>query len=177
MKKLLFFLCISSGFCFSETSFAQKFGYVDMEFILGKLPDYQKAQGEIDSQAEKYQKEIMALQSEIDKLEESYRSEEILLTDAMKAERRKVIDEKRKAKADYQNKVFGYQGLLYLKKQEIMRPVQDKVSKACEQVAREKKLSFLFVKDADNLIMIYYDPTHDYSDLVLEKMGIKDEGK
>ena len=175
MKKNILFLVLFLMLSGSAT--AQKFGYVDLEHILSKLPEYQKAQGEIDTQADKYQKEIAGLQTEIDKLDESYRSEEILLTDAMKAERRKIIDDKRRAKAEYQNKVFGFQGLLYLKKQEIMRPVQDKVSKACEQVAREKKLGFLFVKDADNLIMIYYDPTHDYSDYVLEKMGIKDEAK
>jgi outer membrane protein len=158
----------------SLSAFAQKFGYVDSEFILGKLPDYQRSQADIEAQAAKWEKEIAGMYAGIDKLQEAYRSEEILLTDQLKAERRKAIDDKRKAVVEYQKKVFGYEGLLYLKKQEIMKPLWDKIFKSIDKIARTKKLDFLFDKASGDLVMLYTNPTHDYTDYVLEDLGIKD---
>jgi len=172
--KSLFILIFVFYFSIPSICFAQKFGYVDTEYVVSKLPDYNKAQSEIDAQSTKWEKEISGMWAEIDKIQESYRTEEILLTDQLKAERRKIIDDKKKAVTEYQKKVFGYQGLLYLKKQDIMKPLQDKIFNAIQKVCRAKKLDFLFDKTSDCLVMLYTNPTHDYTDYLMESLGIKD---
>ncbi|MBC8111670.1 MAG: OmpH family outer membrane protein [Verrucomicrobia bacterium] len=169
LKKIVTSLIFCS---FLTSAFAQKIGYIDSEFILSKMPDYVKAQTDMEAQASKYEKEIAGIWTDIDKLKEAYRAEEILLTDALKAERRKVIDDKQKTTTEYQNKVFGYKGLLYLKKQEIMKPVQDRLYEAVQKVSRVKKLDIVFDKASGDISIIYSNPVHDYSDFVLEAMGI-----
>jgi outer membrane protein len=163
-----FLVCLCSGLQ------AQKFGYVDTEFILGKMPEYQRAQADLDAQVERWKKELSEKRAEIDRLEEAYRTEEILLTDQLKAERRKAIEDKRKAMLTYQDKVFGYEGLLFLKKQEIMKPLQEKIFTAIQKVARAKKLDFLFDKSTGDVVMLYTNPVHDYTEYILEELNIKE---
>ncbi|MDJ1504452.1 OmpH family outer membrane protein [Xanthocytophaga agilis] len=153
---------------------AQKFGYIDTDYILSKMPDAQKVQGELDAASTKWEKEIKDRQMEIDKMEQDYRAEEVLLTDAMRQERKQSIENKRKEAMDYNKKVYGPEGLLYLKKKELMTPLRDKIFEAVNKVVKTRKLEFMFDKAAD-LIMIYADPRHDYSDYVLEELGLGDK--
>jgi len=125
---------------------AQKFGYVDSDFILSKMPAYPKAQAELDKFSAKSQKEIEDMYAQIDKMEKAYQSEEVLLTDEMKKEKLKAIEDKKKEVQDLQNKTFGYEGLLFLKKKELVKPIQDEMYKAIEKVARAKQLMFIFDK-------------------------------
>jgi outer membrane protein len=150
---------------------AQKFGYVDTDFILSKMPDATKAQGEIDAFANKWQREIQAKYDEVNKMEQDFRAEEILLTDEMRSKRLLAIEQKKKEAMEYNNKVFGYEGMLYLKKKELMQPIRDQIWEAANKVARTRKLEFLFDKASD-LTMIYSDPRHDYSDYILEELGL-----
>ncbi len=151
---------------------AQKFGYVDTEFILGKMPEYQKSLTEIDKFAEKWSKDIQDKYVEIDKLQKAYQAEEILLTEDMKRDRQRVLSDKEREAREYNNKVFGYQGLLYEKKKELMKVPMDMVNRAVEKVALQKKLNFIFDKASD-FVMLYTDPRHDYSDYVMEELGIE----
>ena len=112
---------------------AQKFGYIDSDFILNKMPEYGKAQGEIDQLSASWQKEI----------------------------------------EEMQKKVFGFGGLFFLKKQELIKPLQDKVFDATGKVAKANRLAIIFDK-AGELVMIYTDPRHDYTDFVLEELGLGD---
>lgn len=150
---------------------AQKFGYVDTDFILSKMPDATKAQGEIDAFASKWQREIQAKYDEVNKMEQDFRAEEILLTDEMRSQRLLAIEQKKKEAMEYNNKVFGYEGMLYLKKKELMQPIRDQIWDAANKVAKTRKLEFLFDKASD-LTMIYSDPRHDYSDYILEELGL-----
>lgn len=155
----------------SQTVQAQKFGYIDTDYILTKMPDAQKVQGDMDAASAKWEKEIQGRQLEIDKLEQDYRAEEVLLTDAMRQERRQAIEAKRREAMDFNKKVYGPEGLLYLKRKELMNPLRDKIFEAATKVVKTRKLEFMFDKSAD-LVMIYADPRHDYSDYVLEELGL-----
>ncbi|MFC0186121.1 periplasmic chaperone for outer membrane proteins Skp [Pseudarcicella hirudinis] len=174
MKKQIFLL-ILAFLCFSRSAKAQKFGYVDLEYITSKMPEYQTAQAEIEKLTSRWIKEISDKNLEIEKLEKAYRAEEVLLTEDMKQQRLKAISEKEKEAKDMQNKVFGINGELIKKKQDIIKPILDEISKALEKVVRQKRLDFVFDKSSDGLTMVYTNPVHDYTDYVMEELGISPE--
>lgn len=152
---------------------AQKFGYIDSDFIIKKMPEYKKAETELAEISQKWQKEIEVLKQTIDKLQADYRSEEVLLSEEMKKERQDTIVSKEKLLKQQQKKIFGFEGLIFLKRQELMKPVQDKVFAAVEKVSKAKQLQIMFDKSGD-LIMIYTNPVHDYTDFVLDQLGLGD---
>ena len=153
--------------------FAQKFGYIDSEFILSKMPEYAKAQNEIETFSAAWQKEIEDMQRKVDGLYSIYQAEQVLLTEEMKQERQAEIKKKEIELKDYQKKVFGFGGLFFLKKQELIKPLQDKVFEAVSKVSKANRLAIVFDKAAE-LVMIYTDPRHDYTDFVLEELGLGD---
>ena len=167
---LLTFALIVSGLNFAS---AQKFGYVDTDFILGKMPEYKKAQDEIDRLSVAWQKEIEGMQTEIEGMYSAFEAEQVLLTEEMRQERKAGIEKKEAELKEYQRKVFGVGGLFFLKKQELIKPLQDKVFEAVEKVAKSNRLAIIFDK-AGELVMIYTDPRHDYTDFVLEELGLGD---
>lgn len=168
MKKTIFLLFLA---LVSFQSFSQKFGYIDTEFITSKMPEYKKAQEEMEKYSEKWVQDIQGKYTELEKMRQQFQQEEILLTADMKRDRQKNIDDKETEIKDLNNKVFGMNGLLFLKKKEIMKSILDDIYKACEKVARQKQLMFIFDKASD-LSMIYTDPRHDYTDYVMEALGI-----
>jgi outer membrane protein len=171
MKLFLAFLILPLfGLTFAH---AQKFGYFDSDFVLSKMPEYAKAQGEIDQFSAAWQKEVEEMQKAIDGLYNSYQAEQVLLTEQMKKERLEEIRKKENEMKEYQKKVFGFGGLFFLKKQELIKPLQDKVFDAVEKVAKTNRLAIVFDKSAE-LVMIYTDPRHDYTDFVLEELGLGD---
>lgn len=152
---------------------AQKFGYVNTNFILNRMPEYKEAQAEIDKLSQGWQEEIQGMQQDIAALYAALQAEEVLLTPEMKEERMNTIKKKEEYLKEYQKKVFGFEGLFFLKKKELIKPVQDKVYEAVEKVAREHRLQIVFDKSGE-LVMIYTDPIHDYTDYVLEKLDLGD---
>jgi outer membrane protein len=172
MKKFLF-VCLICFFV-ANVAEAQKFGYIDSNFILSKMPAYNKVQQEIDKSAENWQRELEKMQQEVDKLKQEYRIEEVLLTEEMKKKRQAEISAKDAAVREYQRKVFGYEGLMFKRRQDLIRPIQDEVFTAVEKVAKAKKLQVIFDKSGD-LVMIYTNPVHDYTEFVLEELGLASE--
>lgn len=167
---LLVFVC-----CFAlNASFAQKFGYVDTDYILNQMPEYSEAKSEIDKLSQGWQDEIKELSKNIEAMEAKLIAEEVLLTKEMKDERLAEIETNRNDLKNYQKKVFGFEGLFFLKKKELIKPVQDQVFDAVEVVAKNNRLQIIFDKSGD-LVMIYTDPIHDYTDYVLEELGLGDE--
>jgi len=171
LKKL--FLVLPLFFCVGK-SLAQKFGYVDTDFILNQMPEYKEAQAEIDALAKSWEKEIQQMYGEIESMYSELKAEEVLLTDEMRAERMAEIEKREEEVEAYHNKVFGVDGLYFLKKKELIKPVQEKVFEAVEKVAKDKRLQIVFDKSGD-LVMIYTNPIHDYTDYVLEELGLGDE--
>ena len=155
---------------------AQKFGWVDSEFIMGKMPEYAKAQVELGVISDTWQKEIEAQKRDLDKLYRNYQAEEVVLTEPMKKKRQDEILKKEQDIKTYQNKQFGYEGQLFKKRQELNKPVQDKVFEAVEKVAKKKQLAVLFDKSGD-LTMLYTNPAHDYTEFVLEELGLGAEDR
>lgn len=169
MKKLLgiFIVFLLAAPC----AFAQKFGYIDSEYILSKMPAFTAAQQEADRLSDNWQKEIEGKYKEIDDLRKKYQLEEVLLTDEMKKKRLAEIETKDKEAREYQKKVFGFEGMLFKKRQELVKPVQDNLFEAVEKVAKKKALQIVFDKSGD-LVMIYTNPVHDYTEFVLEELGL-----
>jgi len=171
MRKLLFIVtCFFFGLNFAS---GQKFGYIDSEYILGKMPEYKKAQEELNQFANGWQKAVEEMDVKIQTLYSSYRAEEVLLTEEMRKERMEEIKKKEAELREHQKKIFGFEGLYFLKKKELMKPMQDKVWDATERIAKSNRLAIIFDK-AGELVMIYTDPRHDYTDFVLEELGLGD---
>lgn len=168
MRKSLF-LVLLSLFAFSVN--AQKFGYIDSEYIMSKMPQYKDLKTNMDKYLDKWTTDIRKEYDGVNNLKMKFQQEEILLTDEMKRERLTAIQGKEDELKVLNNKVFGMEGILFQKKKELMKPIMDDIFKACEQVSREKKLMFLFDKAGD-ISMIYTDPRHDYTDFVLEALGV-----
>jgi outer membrane protein len=152
---------------------AQRFGYIDTDFILNKMPDYKKAQDEINLLSEAWEKEVQDMAKNIDGMYSALQAEQVLLTDDMKKERTAAIQKKEAEMKEYQKKVFGFGGLFFLKKQELIKPIQDKVADAVDKVAKQNNLAIMFDK-AGELVMIYTDPRYDYTDFVLDELGLGD---
>lgn len=153
---------------------AQKWGYIDAAYILEKMPEYAEVQQELDKVSQQWQEEIAAMRQEIQTLYDAYQAEEVLLTEEMKKERMAAIEEKEEASRIYHRKVFGYEGLYFLKKKELLKPVQDKLFDAVEKISKAKRLELVFDKSGDYAI-IYSNPVHDYTDFVLEELGLGDQ--
>lgn len=172
MKKFLFIFL--AGFLLTYISQAQKIGYIDSNFILSKMPAYNKVQQEMDKYAENWQREIEGLQQELDKLKQDYKAEEVLLTEEMKQKRQVEIAKKGTEVREYQRKIFGYEGMMFKRRQDLMRPIQDEVFTAVEKVSKAKGIQMMFDKSGD-LVIIYTNPVHDYTEYVLEALGLVSE--
>jgi outer membrane protein len=167
MRKVLFYLMIFLTF----GVFGQKFGYVDMSYILGQMSEYKDAEAEVEKLAKGWEQEIQKMYQEAEAMQAELKAEEVLLTKEMYEERQAQIDEKWKEIKDYQKQIFGFDGLYFLKKKELIKPVQDRVFEAVEIVAKNNRLQIVFDKSGE-LVMIYTDPIHDYTDYVLEELKL-----
>ena len=170
MKKI--FLIFTVVLAANAAAFAQKFAYVDSDYILGQIPEYKAAQSELDKISVQWQKEIEAKYAEIDKMYKAYQAEQILLTEDMKKKREGDIVSKEKEAKDLQKQKFGVDGELFKKRQELVKPIQDKVYTAVKAVAEKNTYSVIFDKSSD-ITMLYVSSKLDKSDAVLEQMGYK----
>lgn len=150
----------------------QKIGYVDTEYILNKHPDYKKVQEEVEALGSEWKKEAQKLDTEIKELYNALKAEEVLLTEEMYEERMSVIREKEREAVAFKNRVFGVNGQFYQKQSELMQPLQSKIYDAIDRVSKRNALAILFDKASGPSAIIYTDPRHDYSDFVLEELGL-----
>ncbi len=149
---------------------------MDMEFVTSKMPEYQKAQTELDKFSDRWAKEIQDKYAEVDRLQRLYQAEEVLLTDEMKRKRNQEISDKEREAREYNNKIFGFEGMLFQKKKELIKPVTDQVYKAVERVCRQRRLDMLVDKSSE-FVIIYSNPVHDYTDYVMEELGLSTDSK
>ncbi len=153
------------------TSQAQRFAYVDTEYILSQLPAYKSAQAQLDELSKQWQVEIDEMYEEIDRMYKEYQAEKVLLTKDMQTKRENQIIEKERAVKKLQNEKFGYDGELFKKRQELVQPVQDKVYDAINKVAKDNGLDFIFDKSG-GMLMLVSNPKFDRSDEVLSELGV-----
>ncbi len=145
--------------------------YVDVDYVLKNIPDYTEAQAQIDNLAASWQKEIDGKYDEIDKMYKQYQAEQVLLTDDMKTQRLKEIDDKEKAAKELQKKRFGYQGDLFAKRQELIQPIQDRVYDAIQKIATTKAYDFVLDKSSGSVVL-FANTKLNISDQVLQSLGI-----
>jgi len=170
MKRIL--LTLTLVMTIFSLGFSQKFAYVDTEYILGRIPAYEAAQKQLDRQSEEWQKEIDALRSDIEKLYKDYQAERVLLTEELRTRREEQIIEAEKQMKELQKKYFAPEGMLFKKRQELVKPVQDDVFNAIKELATEGSYAIIF-DAASGPVMLFKDPRYDKSDEVLEKLGIQ----
>jgi len=151
---------------------AQKFAFIDSEYILKNVPEYKEAQKQLDGLSDQWQKAAEKLYEDIDKMYQDFQAEEILLTETMKNKRREEIIKKEQEARDYQKKKFGVDGELFKKRKELIKPIQEKIYKAVQETANVGKYSIIFDKSGE-ATMVYTNPKYDKSDDVLRRMGYK----
>ncbi|MDD2622653.1 MAG: OmpH family outer membrane protein [Bacteroidales bacterium] len=150
---------------------AQKYAYIDSEYLLNNIPSYLEAQAELDKLSVEWQKEIEAKFKKIDEMYKKYQQDVVVLPEETKQKRQQEIIDAEKEAKELQKKRFGTDGDLFKKREELVKPIQDRVFTAIEEYAREKNYAFIFDKAGD-LTIVYADARYDINDDILLKLGI-----
>ena len=170
MKKYILVLLVTS-LLVSNNGKAQsrgiKIGYIDMEYILEKVPDYAEAKNQLEQKAEKWKQEIETKKSDIGKLKEALKTEKVLLTKELIEEREEEIAFQENELLEYTQKKFGPTGDLIVQKAVLVKPIQDQVFNAVQDIAEAKKYDYIFDKSSD-LTMLFAAKKHDISDRVVQ---------
>ncbi len=169
MKTLILSFLMVFGMTF--VSSAQKYGYIDSEFILSKIPEYKEAKERLDKLAERWTKEIEDRYEVIKLKKENFLREESLLPAEERAKREAEIKQLEQEAMEMQQLRFGVAGDYFQKRQELIKPIQDRVYEAMQTVASKRNYSFVFDK-ANQSNLVYADSKFDISDEVLKEMGI-----
>jgi outer membrane protein len=170
MKQLV--LVFSLIFSFYATAVAQRYAVVDTKYILEKMPDYKTAQKQLDQLSAQWQKEIDDKQAVLDKMYKDYEGEQAMLSDDLKKKREDELFNHEKEVRDLQRKRFGFEGDLFKKRQELIKPVQDKVYNAIQKIAVSRMYDFILDK-SEGITVIFADPKLDKSEDVLRELGVK----
>lgn len=169
MKKII--AAVAILFISVSSTFAQKFAYVDMEYILGKMPSYTEAQKQLDKIAEGWQKEVESKMKGVDDMYKQFQAEQVLMTEPMKQQKMKEIETKEKEVKDFQKAKFGPSGELFKKRQELIKPIQDKIYNEIQKYAVAKGLDFIFDRSSGPT-MLYASDRFNKSDDILAALGI-----
>ncbi|TDQ07378.1 OmpH family outer membrane protein [Pedobacter metabolipauper] len=154
-------------------AFAQKFAYVDTEYILKHMPEYKSSLNQLTILSEQWQQQVDNNFVEIDKMYKTYQADQVLLTEDMRKRRENEIIEKEKAAKDFQRRIFGPDGELFQNRTKLISPIQDKVTKAIGEIAKVKLLDFIFDKSSEATMMIYASSNYDISNDVITRLGYK----
>jgi len=168
MKKIISALAI---LLISASTYAQKFAYVDMDYILGKMPAYTEAQKQLDKIAEGWQKEVETKMKNVDDMYKQFQAEQVLMTEPMKQQKMKEIEAKEKEVKEFQKDKFGPSGELFKKRQELVKPIQDKIYNEVQKYALAKGLDFIFDRSSGPT-MLYSSDKYNKSDDILSALGI-----
>jgi outer membrane protein len=170
MKKIMF-ICICL-LAFTTVSLAQRYGIVDTKYILDKMPDYKEAQKKLDQFSIQWQKEIDDKQAALDKMYKDFDAEQVMLSDELKKKREDELFVREKELRDLQRKRFGFEGDLFKRRQELVKPIQDKVYNAIQKIAVNRGFDFILDK-SEGITVIFADPKLDRSEDVLKELGVK----
>ena len=157
---------------FTGALLAQKYAIIDTRYILDKMPDYKVAQQNLDVVAAGWQKDIDSRQTDLDKMYKDFESEQVMLSDELKKKRQDQLFVKEKELRDLQRKRFGFEGDLFKKRQELIKPIQDKVYNAVQKMAVQRGYDFVLDK-SEGITIIFADPKLDKSEDVLKDLGVR----
>lgn len=169
MKKIFFVAILA---LLGNFAMAQKYAIIDTRYILDKLPDYRTAQAQLDEIATGWQREIDAMQAELDRMYKNYEAEQVMLSDDLKRKREDQLFNKEKDLRDLQRKRFGFEGDLFKKRQELIKPIQDKVYNSVQKISVQRGYDFVLDK-SEGITIIFADPKLDKSEDVLRDLGVK----
>jgi outer membrane protein len=174
MKKII----ITAAFLFFSIAMlhAQKFAYVDTQYILENLPEYTEAQAQLDEVSNQWQKEIDQKFADIDKMYQDFQAQVVLLPEDMKKKKEQEIVDKEKEAKNLQRQRFGQSGDLMKKRQELVKPIQEKVYNAIQEISTSNNYAVVFDK-AGALTILYSNPKYDISDEVLDNLGAAAAGR
>ena len=168
MNKFILSICIFIGVAFSGS--AQKFAMVDMEYIMKNIPSYETANEQINQISKKWQSEVEGQMQEVQKMYKNYQTELVFLSEAMKTKREEEIVAKEKAVQELKRGYFGPEGELFKKRESLMKPIQDEIYNAIQEISKEKDLQLVFDKSSFSSAL-FTSPKLDVSDAILQKLG------
>jgi len=148
----------------------QKFAFVDSDYLLTNIPEYNDAQEELNTLSTKWEAEVTKAFKQVEDMYKEYQTESVLLPQDLKKKKEDEILKKEKEAKDLQMKYFGPTGDLYKKREELVKPIQEKVYNAIQQIAETRNYAFIFDK-ASGASMLYASPKLDISDEVLDEIG------
>ena len=156
------------------TTFAkdQSIAYIDMAYILKNLPQYEQANEQLSILSKRWQKEIDAAQQDARVMATNYQTEQIFLSETMRTQREQEIVKKEQEVLELKRKYFGQEGELYKKREALIKPIQDEIYNAIQDLANEKRIDIVKDRSADPAL-IYMSSKLDISDQVLQKLGAK----
>lgn len=167
-------LCALTGallFAATPATAQQKIGYIDSEYILNQTPEYATVQQKVDRLEEQWRQEIEEKQSEVEELTQEFQARELLYTDEERKNKRQAIEDARNEVEQLRKRYFGPDGELYARQKELMRPIQERILAAVEQVATAQGYDYVFDKSGEYLFMFAREQ-YDLSDDVLRELGI-----
>jgi outer membrane protein len=156
----------------SANTFAQRFAYVNSEYILEHIPEYFSAQKQLDALSIQWQEEVDNRFEEIEKLYQAYQQDQVVLNENLRRQREDEIVNKEKEVKDYQREKFGFEGDLYKERVRLIGPIQERVSKAIQEIAEAQNLDVILDKNSE-VMMLYANPRLDKSDEVITRLGYK----
>ena len=169
MKSFILSLLIVLGTSFA---YSQKYAYIDSDFILENVPEYKDAKDKLDKLADRWTKEIEERYAQIKVKKDNFAREEVLLPSEERQTRKDELDKLETEAMEMQKLRFGVKGDYFQKRQELVKPIQDKIFEAIQGVASKRNFSFVFDK-ANQSNLVYADPKMDISNEVLKELGIK----
>lgn len=170
MKKII--LSILVLFSFVAVSTAQKYAFIDSDYIMENIPAFTAAQEQLNQLSSQYQKELESMHAEVEQMYQDFQAESVLLSEDMKRKREDVIITKEKDYKKLQRKYFGPSGDLYKKRQGLVKPIQDDIFNAVQEIATDGSYAVIFDKAAGTALF-FTNPRYDLSDQVLQKLGYK----
>jgi len=170
MHKKIFILALFLSFV--AMSNAQRYAVIDSKYILEKLPDYKTSQTKLDQTSNQWQLEIEKKQTELDKMYKDYDAEQVMLSNELRKKREDELFNREKEVRDLQKKRFGFEGDLFKMRQQLIKPIQDRVYVAIQKLAIERSYDFILDK-SEGITVIFADPKLDKSDEVLKFLSVK----
>lgn len=168
-KRAILSILLIAGF--ATMASAQRYCIIDSKYILEKMSDYKDAQTKLDNLSKTWQTEVDNRMAEVDRMYKAYQAERAMLSDDMRKKREDEITTKEKAAKDLQKQYFGYEGELFKHREELVKPIQDRVYNAVQKMATQHAYDLVLDK-AGGVTMFYADPKLDKSDDVLKILGI-----
>ena len=168
MKKLFITLSLLAGLAIGVQ--AQRFAAVDMSYIMKNIPAYESANEQLNQVSKKWQTEVETAMKDVQQMYKNYQTELVFMSDDMKVKREDEIVAKEKEAQELKRKYFGPEGELFKKRESLMKPIQDEIYTAIQEISKDKDLQLVFDKSSA-MSAIFVSPKLDISDDVLKKLG------